>query len=475
MSQRYLGTLKRTVASAFAIALVPFLAGAVGMGIRLGTATRADTNPPPYTGALPTPSAHNALKPTAIVVAANSGTEGSDFLAPYAVLGTSGAFNLYAVAPERRITHLFPGGTLVRGVDVVPQYSFAEYDTAIGSDPDLIVIPFMPYKQAPEYQTILKWIRAHTGPRTILLAICAGAENLADTGLLDGRRSATTHHNSFALIAQRHPDVKLVRGVRYVEDGNIISSAGITAGVDATLFTLKRMLGRDAALDVAQQIDYPYTRFLSDPTYTPPTAGRATGPSLATNFLSGYRLGTSHLGVALYPGISELALASVVDTYPHQGTLTVDTVAPARTVVLSQHGLAFIPRWSFADAPKLDRIILPGRDSSVDTTAAFERWAKARYQLSVERVHESGGYVYDSTFNDMARRAGRVVTNEAIYFLEYPLGRVQIAAPLFSLDLISRVFVCSLLGLGLAVLIERRRAARKQRRQARMVQTAAAS
>jgi AraC family transcriptional activator FtrA len=130
------------------------------MGIRLGTSIRTDTNPPPYTGALPTPPAHNAGKRNAVVIAANSGTEGSDFLAPYAVLGTSGAFNLYAVAPERRITHLFPGGTLVRGVDVVPHYSFAEYDTVIGSDPDLIVIPFMPYEQAPEYQTIMKWIRS---------------------------------------------------------------------------------------------------------------------------------------------------------------------------------------------------------------------------------------------------------------------------------------------------------------------------
>jgi putative intracellular protease/amidase len=474
MTQRYLNTVKRVFAYLLTIVLVPFLAGAIGMGIRLGTSIRIDTNPPPYTGALPTPPVHNALKPTAVVIAANSGTEGSDFLAPYAVLGTSGAFNLYAVAPERRITHLFPGGTLVRGVDVVPHYSFAEYDSAIGSAPDLIVIPFLPYKQAPEYQTIMQWIRAHAGPRTILLSICAGAENLADTGLLDGR-SATTHHNSFALIAQAHPDVKLVRGVRYVEDGNIISSAGITAGVDATLFTLQRMLGRDVARDVARQIDYPYTRFLDDPTYTPPANGLATGPSLATLFLSGYRLGTSHLGVALYPGISELALASVADTYPHQGTLTVDTVAPSRTVVLSEHGLALIPRWSFADAPRLDRFILPGRDSSADTTAAFERWAEARYQLPVERVHESGGYVYDVTFDDMAGRAGRIVANETIYFLEYPLGRVQIAAPLYSLDLTMRILVWALLGLGLAVLIDRRRTARKQRRQASMVRTATAS
>jgi transcriptional regulator GlxA family with amidase domain len=153
------------------------------------------------------------------------------------VLGTSGAFNLYAVAPEHRITHLFPGGTLVRGVDVLPHFSFAEYDTVIGSAPDLIVIPYLPNTQAPEYAAIMSWIRAHAGPRTILLSICSGATNLADTGLLAGH-SATTHHNSFSVIAQTHPDVTLVRGVRYVEDGNIITSAGIIAGVDATLFTL---------------------------------------------------------------------------------------------------------------------------------------------------------------------------------------------------------------------------------------------
>jgi AraC family transcriptional regulator, transcriptional activator FtrA len=471
MAQHSRRTLVRVVTYALAIVLVPLLIGVVGVSARMVSDVRTDLNPRPFTGALPAPPAYDAGKRTAVVIAANSGTEGSDFLAPYAVLGASGAFNLYAVAPERRITHLFPGGTLARGVDFVPHYSFAEYDAVIGSDPDLIVIPYLPNTQAPEYATILSWIRAHAGPQTILLSICAGATNLADTGLLDGR-SVTTHHNSFSVIAQQHPDVMLVRGVRYLEDGNIISSAGITAGVDATLFTLQRMLGRDAALDVAERLDYPHTRFLDDPTYDLPVRGLTTDVSLATRFLSGYQAGTSHLGVALYPGISELALASVVDTYPHQGTLTIDTVAPARMAVRSQHGLALIPRWSFADAPKLNRIILPGRDSGVDTAAAFERWAEARYQMGVERVHETGGYAYDITFTDMARRAGRVVTNDAIYLLEYPLDLG--AGPLVPLGVVARVLTLGLLGLGLAVAIDRRRAAGKQR-QASMVQPAAAS
>jgi AraC family transcriptional regulator, transcriptional activator FtrA len=477
MSQRNLSTIMRGLAYTLAIVLVPLLSGVIGMGARMVSSVRTGTTPPPFTGAHPSPPAHDPSKRTAVIIAANSGTEGSDFLAPYEVLARSGAFNLYAVAPERHITHLFPGGPLLRGVDFVPHYAFAEYDSAIGSDPDLIVIPFLLSQQASEYQAILTWIRAHAGPNTILLSICAGAQNLADTGLLTGR-SATTHHYTFPVIAKAHPDVKLVRGVRYVEDGNLISSAGVTAGVDATLFTLKRMLGREAALDVAQQIGYPYAHFLDDPRYDPPVTALSTVvgivPPLANLFLSGYRVGSSQVGVALYEGISELALASVVDTYPHESTLTINTVASERAVVLSQHGLALVPRWGLADAPDLDRIILPGSPSS-DTTALFERWAEQRQQPAVERIHQAGGYVYDVTFTDMARRAGSAVANQTVYLLEYPMGRVATDAPAYPLGLSVRVVVLALLGLGLAVVLDRRRAARKQRRQTGRMQPASAA
>jgi putative intracellular protease/amidase len=193
MPQRYPRPIRRGRTYVLAIVLVPFLAGTTGMIIRTIIAIRTDTNPPPFEGALPAPPAHDPAKRTAIVIAANSGAEGSDFLGPYEVLARSGAFNLYAIAPQRRITHLFSGGPIVRGVDFVPHYSFAEYDAAIGSDPDLIVIPYLPFRQGPEYETIMAWVRAHAGERTILLSVCAGALNLADTELLDGR-SATTHH-----------------------------------------------------------------------------------------------------------------------------------------------------------------------------------------------------------------------------------------------------------------------------------------
>ncbi|WP_025745900.1 DJ-1/PfpI family protein [Kallotenue papyrolyticum] len=469
---RYHHPVMRGLNYALAIILVPFLAGIAGMSVRIVAGMRADPNPPPFTGALPAPPAHDPTKHTAVVIAANSGTEGSDFLGPYAVLAHSGAFNLYTVAPERRITHLFSGGPSMRGVDFVPHYSFAEYDAIIGSNPDLIVIPYLPFREAPEYQTIMNWIRAHAGPHTILLSVCVGARNLADTGLLNGRR-ATTHHYLFPFMELLYPDVRLVRGVRYLEDGNLISAAGVTAGVDGTLHVVERMIGADAARDVARQINYPHTRFLDNPSYNAPPTTLALLASPLTNlrliaaplfnvFLSGYRLDSDQVGVALYDGISELALASVVDTYPRAGTLIVNTVAPEREVVLSQHGLAFVPRWSFADAPRLDRLILPGSPNDA-AAAAFERWTQERQQITVERVHQGSGYAYAATLMDMARSEGSAIATQAAYQLEYPIGTALATAPRYRPELLVRLLILGLAGLVVAGLIERRRVSRGSR------------
>src|SRR5690606_35703720 len=127
----------------------------------------------------------------------------------------------------------------------------------------------LPFRQGPEYEAIMAWVRDHAGPNRILLSVCAGALNLADTGLLAGH-TATTHHYVFLPMRLLHSDVCTVRGVRYMEDGNLISAAGVSAGVDGSLYVLQRLLGREAALDVARQINYPHARFLADPAYDPP-------------------------------------------------------------------------------------------------------------------------------------------------------------------------------------------------------------
>lgn len=444
--------------------LVPFVAMLIGAGSRLASSAPQNHYAPAFSGSMPAPAAHDPAKRTAVIIAANSGTEGSDFLAPYEVIGRSNAFNLYAVAPERELTHLFPGSPMLRGVDMLPHYSFAQYDAQIGHDPDLIVIPFLPFSQAAEYQQILDWVRAHAGPDTTVLSICAGAKNLADTGLLAGRK-ATTHHYTFSVIAEAYPDIELLPGMRYVEDGKIISSAGVTAGVDGSLFALKRIVGEDVAQQVAREINYPYAQFLDDPSFVPTPApfGDLLGlvPALPSLLLSGLNSSDQDIGVALYSGMSELALASLVDTLPHVNTLTVHSIAPQREVLVSQHGLQLVPRWSYADAPAFDRIVVPGLSDEA-SLASLQSWSTERAGPAVEQLHLGQSYVYQAGFDDMARNNGAIVAAQTIYLLEFPGEQLPSDLALFPPTVLRNALLYALFGLLLGGLIDFLRSKRQQ-------------
>ena len=79
-----------------------------------------------------------------------------------------------------------------------------------------------------------------------MVGVCAGAELLAEAGLLDGRH-ATSHWLALYGLTRNYPDVKWQRDIRYVDDGNIITTAGVLSGIDGAL----RILERDTDESVA--------------------------------------------------------------------------------------------------------------------------------------------------------------------------------------------------------------------------------
>ena len=256
-------SLTTTLACALALALpsilavVTLLVSVIAQG-PLGT-------PPALDRPLPDRPVHDPAKPTAVVVAGNMTTEVSDLLGPYEVLAASGAFNVYVVAPERRLTPLAPVPVqhCCAFMDVMPHYSFAEYDRMIGAAPDLIVVPYIPRTNA-EDAAVLSWLRERPGDETVILSVCAGARMVADAGILAGHTATTQPTIMLPLVRMTHPEVNWVEGVRYVDDGRFISSAGVTSGIDAVLYTLGRFHGREAALETARLIRYPHTRFVAD-------------------------------------------------------------------------------------------------------------------------------------------------------------------------------------------------------------------
>jgi putative intracellular protease/amidase/YHS domain-containing protein len=138
--------------------------------------------------------------------------------------------------------------TVGGGMKVVPDYDF---NTA--PQPKVIVIPAMDMTGAP--QEMYDWIRTASKGTDVTMSVCNGAFVLAKTGLLDGK-SATAHHGGYFSFAAIYPKVHLKRGARFVEEGNLASSGGISSGIDLALRVVERYVGRDLTAQVIDGMEY---------------------------------------------------------------------------------------------------------------------------------------------------------------------------------------------------------------------------
>jgi transcriptional regulator GlxA family with amidase domain len=104
---------------------------------------------------------------------------------------------------------------------------------------------------AAEDEQLVRWVRAAAKRSERVASVCTGAFLLARAGLLEGRR-ATTHWASCGELARRHPGVDVESDPIFVRDGNVITSAGVTAGMDLALSLVEEDLGREVALETAR-------------------------------------------------------------------------------------------------------------------------------------------------------------------------------------------------------------------------------
>jgi transcriptional regulator GlxA family with amidase domain len=134
---------------------------------------------------------------------------------------------------------------------VTPNYSFADCPP-----PDVLVVPGGRGSRTEMHSpAMLEWVREQDRRTELTTSVCTGALILATAGLL-AERSATTHFASYDLLEELSPTTDVVRGVRYVDQGHIVTSAGIQAGMDMSLHIVARLAGWDAALATARMIEY---------------------------------------------------------------------------------------------------------------------------------------------------------------------------------------------------------------------------
>ena len=104
---------------------------------------------------------------------------------------------------------------------------------------------------------LLSWIAQRGRQVETLTSVCTGAMLLGHAGLLDGRR-ATTHWRSLDWMSESFPQVTVERALHVVEDGHVVTSAGISAGIDMALRVVARYHGDTIARATARQMEYPF-------------------------------------------------------------------------------------------------------------------------------------------------------------------------------------------------------------------------
>jgi putative intracellular protease/amidase len=172
-----------------------------------------------------------------------NGVQIIDYTGPFEVFGQAG-FEVFTVSTSANpiLTNM--------GMKVTPTFSLENAPQA-----DVLLIPggdVTPTYQNPE---VIKWIQGKSKDAEHVVSVCNGAFILAKTGLLDGL-SATTYYGLINGLVPFAPKTKVVRDQRYVDNGKIITTAGLSSGIDGSLYVVSKMLGKARAQMVALNMEY---------------------------------------------------------------------------------------------------------------------------------------------------------------------------------------------------------------------------
>jgi len=176
-----------------------------------------------------------------------------DFCGPFEVFSVANrftdppAFKVVTVAEKA-------GPVLARGgLSVNPHHRLADC-----SRPDILLVPGGQGTRREMHNTaLIDRIKGRSREAELVLSVCTGALLLAKAGLLDGLE-ATTHHQALDLLREVAPKAVVPAHRRLVDNGRVICSGGIAAGIDMSLHVVGRLLGKEVAEHTARQMEYPW-------------------------------------------------------------------------------------------------------------------------------------------------------------------------------------------------------------------------
>lgn len=183
-----------------------------------------------------------------------------DMAGPYEVFTT--ASRVLACSQPAGTDPLFTVTTIARsgapvraraGLQVLPDATLDDHAPL-----DLALVPGGVVDAELQQPDVIAWIAAQRRSAGLLASVCTGALLLAQAGVLDGLE-ATTHWEDLAALRTLRPAVTVREGVRWVDAGPVVTSAGISAGIDMSLYLVQRLHGRELALRTARQMDFDWS------------------------------------------------------------------------------------------------------------------------------------------------------------------------------------------------------------------------
>ena len=268
-------------------------------------------------------------RPVVAVLAANDGTETTDFLIPYGLIKRSGVADVFAVAMTSGPVALMPALTIQADTNA------AAFDARYPDGADYLIVPAMHRNDNP---AVLAWIKSQARRGTVVVGICEGALVLANAGLLDGR-AATTHWFSVPGVRAAHPTLRYVRDRRFVVDRGIVTTTGVSASLPVSLAIVAAIAGRERADALAREVGVERWDATHDSGQFHLTRSDIWTVIANTASFWGYET----VGIPISTGVDEIALAFTADAYSRTFTSHAVALAPEAGPVATAQGLRLLP------------------------------------------------------------------------------------------------------------------------------------
>jgi transcriptional regulator GlxA family with amidase domain len=371
--------------------LISFLIPPLMLGLALTFSSLSELMirkaPPQGLEVIPAVSPVKDASQRAAILLSNSGTEITDLLGPASILHHAG-FETFTVAPERR-----PSIT-TGAVNVLPDYAFENAPAA-----SVLVIPAV---LDPDNEKLISWVKVRAASSNEVLVLGEGARLAAAAGILKGLK-ATSHFLALDDLRQTYPDTDWQKGARAVHSGKIITSAGVTASIDATLLLVEALRGEKARAEIQKNLSIP-----SGMTEIP--GGLKPSDYLSLFIEGGFDWNKAQVAVALFSGMEDLALAASLDALPRALNARVFTIDAAKmdfSPVKTSSGITLYPNYSMDNASRPDWILIPsaGENPEHFSETTVIRWAQDQNIRIVDERTLPAGLAVDRSL-DLISKGG---------------------------------------------------------------------